>query len=309
MPFQSIKPPLSSAGFCLVVGMTFCHLLPGQLPPSQLYRVNMKRDVSGNIRLSQLTWLSSHNPGGYNNHPHLPADSLLFFSSAAPGMAHPDIWRLHLRSGVLVPVTATAEGEYQSAMLPESYYLMVLRQEPRQSDTLQRIWQIPLDGGHQGSPRSLPGTKVGYFRILSPSEWITFELGESAGLWYRRSKEITSSPITRNPGRCFRLGGQGDLIYLQRAGPGNQAFLYKTRAAWTPESPRIPLTEPLSGQEDFALLRDGTILMAADNKVFQFHPIRLPRWEMIADFSQYPIRNISRLETDPDENYIVFVAR
>ena len=86
--------------------------LVAQLPESNIFQLEIKKDAQGNLKLQKLTLLTSLNTQGYNNHAHFAGDSLLFYSSAAKGVSHPDIYKLNTSSGTLVRFTDTKEGEY-----------------------------------------------------------------------------------------------------------------------------------------------------------------------------------------------------
>ena len=126
--------------------------LNGQLPASQIYQLAIIKDAQQNKRLQHLTLLTSKNPNGYNNHPHLSGDSLLFYSSAPEGTLNPDIYKLNLVNGKLIPFTKTPEGEYSAITGSNKKDIYVLRMEFWPDDTLQRIWTLPLNGQNQGKP-------------------------------------------------------------------------------------------------------------------------------------------------------------
>jgi hypothetical protein len=281
----------------------------GQLPKSQIFQLDITTDNQQNIRLQHLTLLTPIHPAGYNNHPHLSGDSLLFYSSAPKDSTNPDLYSLHLKSGILLPFTKTPEGEYSAMIRPNKKEIAVLRMEFWPDDTLQRIWSIPLNGENQGKPLFVNQTNIGYFRWVSDKDLITFELGNPPTLWYRRTDETIATIITHAPGRCFRVTNNGWLYYLQKAKPGEPAFIYKTKAVFTNESPNIPIIMPLPQQEDFAIFKDGTLIMAEGTKIFQFHPDKNANWELLADLSYYPFTKITRMEISEPENKLIFVAQ
>ena len=283
--------------------------LRGQLPASHIYQLEIITDAQQQRRLQHLTLLTSNNPNGYNNHPHLAGDSLLFYSRAKAGDLNPDIYKLNLLNGKLVPFTKTPEGEYSAIIGPNIKDIHILRMEFWPGDTLQRIWTLPLNGQNQGKPLFINRTNIGYFRWVAANGVITFELGNPTTLWYRKTDESISTMITEMPGRCFRVSNNGLLYFLQKAKPGEPSFIYRTKATYTPESPKIPIIMPLNQQEDFAVFKDGTLIMAEGNKIYQFHPDKNANWELLADLSRYPIKKISRLEINEPENKLVLVAQ
>jgi len=283
--------------------------LNGQLPASQIYQLAIIKDAQQNKRLQHLTLLTSKNPNGYNNHPHLSGDSLLFYSSAPEGTLNPDIYKLNLVNGKLIPFTKTPEGEYSAITGSNKKDIYVLRMEFWPDDTLQRIWTLPLNGQNQGKPLFVNQTNIGYFRWVSDHGMITFELGNPQTLWYRKIDGTVSTMITQLPGRCFRVTETGALYYLQKAKPGEPSFIYKTKAIYTSESPKIPIIMPLNQQEDFTVFKDGTLIMADGAKIYQFHPDKNANWELLADLSKYSLKKISRMEINELENKLVLVAQ
>ncbi len=213
--------------------------LVAQLPESNIFQLEIKKDALGNIKLQNLTLLTSLNTQGYNNHPHLAGDSLLFYSSAAKGASHPDIYKLNISSGKLVRFTDTKEGEYSAITMPNKRDIGVLRMEFWPKDTLQRIWSLPLNGQNQGKPLLTNQTNIGYFRWVYDQGVVTFELGNPQTLWYRRLDETASVMITTLPSRCFRVTETGELYYVQKAKPGEPSFIYRTKAVYSSESPKI----------------------------------------------------------------------
>ena len=283
--------------------------LNGQLPASQIYQLAIIKDAQQNKRLQHLTLLTSKNPNGYNNHPHLSGDSLLFYSSAPEGTLNPDIYKLNLLNGKLIPFTKTPEGEYSAITGSNKKDIYVLRMEFWPDDTLQRIWTLPLNGQNQGKPLFVNQTNIGYFRWVFDHGMITFELGNPQTLWYRKIDGTVSTMITQLPGRCFRVTETGALYYLQKAKPGEPSFIYKTKAIYTSESPKIPIIMPLNQQEDFTVFKDGTLIMADGAKIYQFHPDKNANWELLADLSKYSLKKISRMEINELENKLVLVAQ
>ena len=283
--------------------------LVAQLPESNIFQLEIKKDALGNLKLQKPTLLTSLNTQGYNNHPHLVGDSILFFSSAAKGASHPDIYKLNTSSGKLVRFTDTKEGEYSAITMPNKRDIGVLRMEFWPKDTLQRIWSLPLDGQNQGKPILANQTNIGYFRWVYDQGVITFELGNPQTLWYRRLDETASTMIISSPGRCFRVTENGELYYIQKAKPGEPSFIYRTKAIYSSESPKIPIIMPLNQQEDFSILKDGTLIMAEGAKIYQFHPDKNANWELLVDLSNFPIKKITRMEINGSDNKLVLVAQ
>ena len=66
---------------------------------------------------------------------------------------------------------------------------------------------------------------------------------------------------------------------------------------------------PLNQQEDFSILKNGTLIMAEGAKIHQFHPDKNANWELLVDLSNFPIKKITRMEINGSENKLVLVAQ
>jgi hypothetical protein len=68
-----------------------------------------------------------------------------------------------------------------------------------------------------------------------------------------------------------------------------------------------PLVAPIPEREDFAVLNDGTLLMASGSRLFKFKPDADTDWVLISDFSEYQIHQITRIEVNPENSRIILV--
>jgi len=68
------------------------------------------------------------------------------------------------------------------------------------------------------------------------------------------------------------------------------------------------ITAALPGSEDFAVLGDGTIIMARGAKVFKFNKTLDTAWQEIGDFSYYGVRQISRIAVNKAGKKIALVV-
>lgn len=66
---------------------------------------------------------------------------------------------------------------------------------------------------------------------------------------------------------------------------------------------------PLNQQEDFTLLKNGTLIMAEGAKIYQFHPDKNANWELLVDISHFSLKKITRMEINESENKLVLVAQ
>lgn len=298
--------------------------LAAQAPVSNLYLFDMARQGDSSFTFSKPKYLTFFNANGYNNHPFFVSSDEILISSQFPGDEQPDIVRISLRDSSLTHLTKTAEGEYspKSAALDFNPGYYAIRMEFQGKDTLLRLWKIPFDpklAQFQNSayPVFQDHVNVGYYEF-GPSSQVALHLNGAAGApnslalsQVNMGKGGLVTNIATNIGRCFRfLTYPAQLIYLQK-NPGARDMLMSVELGFgsyssTPRQAR-PIVAPVTGSQDFAVLQDGTLLMAAGSRLFKYKPGKDTDWITVADFSGYQLNKITRLEVNRENNRIILV--
>jgi hypothetical protein len=94
---------------------------------------------------------------------------------------------------------------------------------------------------------------------------------------------------------------------------GTVVYVDKSEDAWmvrgiNPYSGRERFAFPArSGNEDFAVAHDGSILMAEGRRLYRMQP-NAGEWELVADWSDRLKGPISRLASSHDGEYLAVVA-
>lgn len=300
---------------CFLLSFSFSLIqLYAQTPVSNLYLFDLSRNGDTAFTFSKPRFLTHFNANGYNNHPFFASNDEIYFSSQEPRQEQPDILRLTLRDTVCAKITDTWEGEYSPRRAPFDYgkNLNIIRMEFSGKDTLIRLWQInsAAFGGFGSRPLFQDLTNVGYYEWIRPG-LITLHLNGNPNSLVAAIPETNNlALISQRVGRCFKMAqGTNTLVFLQKGNAGNNRLMaldmntYVMSGAPNP----TPLTSPLPGKEDFAVLRDGTLLMAQGSQLFKFKPGLDTSWQAIADFAEYQLTNISRIEVSSDNSRIIFV--
>lgn len=282
----------------LMTGL-FSGRLPAQMPQSDVYLFDMVPQADSAYTFSNPRWLTHFNPNGYNNHPSFVEDDLLYLSVQMPNQDQPEIVALNLRDTTRVRVTATNSGEYSPARMPDFYNFSAVRMEFRGQDTLLRLWQFPLrrQPNDVGKPVFKYITNIGYYHWLSNQQVALFLTEETPVLAIANLYNDQVQRIATNVGRTFRTLPNGRLVYLQKNEYGPAQLMEVDPRA--PGRPQL-IINALNGSEDFAILNDGTILMAQGSKLYKFKRPRDGGWIEVADFSYYDISNITRLAVSRD---------
>ncbi|MEY4107200.1 MAG: hypothetical protein RL181_1542 [Bacteroidota bacterium] len=285
-----------------------------QAPVSNLYLFDMHRRGDTLFAFSKPRFLTGFNANGYNNHPSFFSEDEIYFSSQAPGEDQPDIRVIHLRDSTCRKITDTYEGEYspRGSSYDFSTFHLVRMEFPGR-DTLIRLWQVPANPEFQmlmARPVFQDLTNVGYYEWVRPG-LVALHLNGSPNQLALAVPETSSViPMAQQVGRCFKMvPGSGQLVYLQKNFSKGHKLMRVDLGAYTGEKipePR-PLVAPIPEREDFAVLNDGTLLMASGSRLFKFKPETDADWVLLSDFSEYQIYQITRIEVNPDNSRIILV--
>ncbi|MCI5083799.1 MAG: hypothetical protein MRY78_19025 [Saprospiraceae bacterium] len=280
--------------FCMLFSVTAI----AQLPKSNIYMFDMTQVTDSTYQFSNPRYLTQFNANGYNNHPAFFSDSILYISSQLPSEAQPDIYELNLRNRTKLRVTYTAEGEFSPRLTPDEFNFSAVRQEYRGRDTLIRVWQFPVDRLSNGKPIFKYIDNSGYYEWLDGYRMALFMVEEPNVLAVADVRTDDVNEIATNVGRCFKVMPNGKLAYVQKSNFESWKIMEKN--LYRPREKATMLIETLQGAEDFAVLPDGTLIMAKGSKLYKYNRYRDEVWEEIADFRYYEIRNISRIAVSED---------
>lgn len=281
---------------CLLIGLGYFTTATAQLPNSNIYLFDLiVADTS--LKLTQPRFLTYFNQNGYNNQPAFFSEDELYITVQMPYENQTDIFMLDLINNTKTKVTATVEGEFSPNRTPDFFSFSAIRQEFRGLDTIQRLWQFPIDKKNNGKPIFKYTEKIGYYHWLSSSLVAVFIVDDPNYLAIANTGTDKLTPITSDPGRCFKRTPNGELAYVQKRTPSSWSIVTKNLYRNTPATEII---DTLPGSEDFEILPDGTYLMGNGSKLYKFHPSLDEEWVEIADLRFYEITNISRLAVSDD---------
>jgi hypothetical protein len=210
-----------------------------------------------------------------------------------PEMEQPDIFSFDLSAKTQTRMTRTRSGEYSPKGMGDGRKFSAIRQEYVGQDTVLRLWEFPTNLGDNGRPVFKYINGIGYYEWLNSVQLALFLVGTPNTLALASADSDTPRTLANNVGRCFRRLPNGNLAFVSKETPSwtiVEQNLYRLN-----ENPRV-ITSCIQGAEDFAVLRDGSYLMAGGSKIYRFDPIRNPRWKEVVDLRFYGIRNITRIE-------------
>jgi len=287
----------------LVAGAGILH---AQMPKSNIYVFDLQYE-GDTMTFSKPRFLTNFNENSYNNHPYFINNEELYASIKLPYEQQPDIYHFNLETRERMRMTATLEGEYSPRRTPDYYSFSAVRMEFHEQDTFLRLWQFPIDRSNNGQPVFRDIANIGYYEWLTSRDLLLFQVGSPAQLVKADVYSNTTEVIAINPGRCFRNLGNGRILYVQKDGDKGMIMEYNARSFRSREKTK-DIAPTLTNSEDFAVMYNGTILMARGSEVFSFRPGADETWQPVVDLRGYNITDITRIVISPNSSRIAIVA-
>ena len=241
---------------------------------------------------------------GYNNQPSFFPDgaSLLYSSSKN---SNTDIYRFDLRTGKNVQLTDTPDSEYSPILMPGeerfSVIQLITTDGPRKD--AQPLISFLLEGG---KPELIfeNGEKVGYHAWIDSQKVALFLLGDPNFLQIVDLRNGNTERIAENIGRSlYKIPGKEVVSYSEsREGQPDIIKMYDLQTRITETLVTMPL-----GNEFYAWMPTGALIMGIGAKLFAFEPGQDESWREIGDLHPLGISNISRLAVQPQMNYLAVV--
>lgn len=288
--------------------MTYSAVLQAQTS-SQVYLFDLLRTSDTTYRFSDPKLLSGFNPDGYNNQPAFFSDNEIYLSVRRAADTQTDIYALDLSAQTLVQVTETAEGEFSPKRMPDYYFFSAVRQEFINGDTIQRLWQFPIDRMSPGKPLFKYINNIGYFQWINGNQVALFLVDTPNKLVVADIRTDEQTEIATRVGRDFKILRSGSIAYVQKYNFGDWAIMEKTLDPYGRDATPSKIVNTLPGSEDFEILRDGSFIMALGSKIYRYNRFFDEEWREIADLRFYGIRNITRLAVSPGDKIAIVGTR
>ena len=269
------------------------------VPDTEIYLTDLK--INGNdLSISQPANITKR--AGYDNQPSFTPDGKqILYTQQANGQT--DIWAYNLAKKSNTTLTKTPESEYSATVMPDGKHFSTIRVE---ADQTQRLWQFDLATGRNPKLVLSNIKPVGYHCWVGSDSLVLFVLGKPNTLQLARVSTGQAQTISTNIGRSLlRVPSQKAV-----------SFVHKLSASeWQVEQLDIntlqtkKLIQTPANSEDAAWLADGTLLMAAEAKLYKWNARYDQNWQLVADWSGLGIKQITRLAVSPKSNQLVFVGQ
>jgi Tol biopolymer transport system component len=267
-----------------------------QLPDTDIFLAGIKND-HGKISFSNPVNIT--NRPGYDNQPSFTPDgkSLLFVS--VKDTTQSDVYKYDLSSKTISQVTHTSESEYSPSYSPDKKNISVVRVD---KDSGQRFYNLPLN--NITGAQLIKGTdSIGYYCWLSDSLLAMFILGPSNSLQLLNTHTLQRKLIASDIGRCIKPDQEKkNLLFVIKQNENEWSIFKMNNSSFI----LTKVINTLKGNEDFAVMPDGTLLMGSEGKLFSYHSNDTD-WKEIADFSS-SLKSFYRISISPKGDRIALVA-
>lgn len=260
------------------------------LPNTNVYYLEMDfRDSV--ILFKNPKFLTDFNRNGYNNQPAFISNTEVLMTVQMEGEDQTDIFLFDLERKTKLRMTKTAESEYSPKPAPGDLYFSVVRVET-DNERSQRLWQYPLDRADGGKAvfRYLRG--IGYYHWMDRFNVALFNVATTNYLSLGDVRDGSTRQLAPNVGRCFQTSPNGRLVFVHKITDKN--WVIKAMERGTLRTQEIIKTLP--GAEDFAILNNGTILMAKGSRIYKYHPNMDSTWVEMVDLRSIGIYNVTRMD-------------
>ena len=276
-----------------------------QLPNTDVWLLDIKEKNGVFIFTNPV---NATNREGYDNQPEFSPDSKYILYSSVHEDKQADIYKYDIASKTVSRVTNSPESEYSPTFMPGGKRISSVLVE---KDSAQRLWCFSLDGK---DPQLVTSNvdSVGYHCWINKDSVVLFILTNPFTLQSVNIKEQRPVIIASNIGRSIHEQKESVLFTQEdRVPPSALAVGQDSVKRWVcsvdGKGKISRLVVCPKGSEDFALLKDGTIMTANINKLLKFEPNKDKDWKEIADLSSFGITKITRIAISPDQKKIAVV--
>jgi len=268
-----------------------------QLPDTDIFLADIKND-HGKISFSIPVNITSRT--GYDNQPSFTPDGKSLLFVAVKDTTQSDVYSYDFSSKKITQVTKTMESEYSPSWSPDKKNISVVRVD---KDSGQRFYNLPIS--QLNNARVVKGTdSIGYYCWLNDSLLAMFILGKANTLQVVNTHTSERKLIAGDIGRCMKADTEKkNMLFVIKQNENEWGILKMNITSFAVTK----IVSTLKGNEDFAIMPDGNLLMGSEGKLYQYKPGSDEDWKQVADFST-TLKTFYRISINAKGNKIAFVA-
>jgi hypothetical protein len=252
-------------------------------PNTEVYLFDLKLSNSDNGLFNQRN--ISNNPG-YDNQPFFYNDHTIVFSSTRKGQT--DIASYNVKNGDLSYINDTKGGsEYSPTRIPGEQAVSAIRLD---TSGLQRLYRYDYNTGKD--TLLVNNLVIGYHTWVNDHTLASFVLEDPQTLVISDLKKGTNVTIDNAIGRSLHsIPGTRNTF----------SFISKKSKRWLIKSVNIDnnkistIAPTIEDAEDMCWLKNGSIIMARGNTLYQLDPKNDKDWSVMKVFKDPDLQNITRV--------------
>ena len=259
-----------------------------------LFDLNTEKDA---FQLSNFKNISNND--GYDNQPSFMDNETILYAGTRNGQT--DLVQYNTKDDSKTWLCFTEGGEYSPLKIPNENAVSAIRLDP---DGKQRLYRYDIKTS--ANTLIIDTLVVGYHVWLDQNILMSSVLeADYLSLYISNLKTHQNKKITTHIGRSLHNIPNSELISFISKNPKGfseiKSFNHKNGDINT-IAPTLPKSE------DLYWMADGSILMAAHDKLFKLNPKNNSEWNEVASLESYGITNLSRLSLSPDGKKMAIVG-
>lgn len=268
-----------------------------QAPDSEIFLFSIDRK-DGKYTFTDSKNITNNK--GYDNQPAFSLDSksILFTSSRRENNF--DIYRYNLSDGKISPITSSEDNEYTAKELDENTITFVREGE----DQLMTVFKYD----NQTKKETLA------FKVKEPIAYYAFNKNGDALVWIRYAfmmhfvnAEKSINKYVANyaqPSVPHLIPNTDNFSFMQRQ-PDDELWIKE----FDPKTQSVrPIVNSKDSKKDYCWMPDGSLLIGSGTKLFRFDEKADKDWVLLADLSEFGIKDITRISVSFDGKYLALVS-
>ena len=241
------------------------------------------------------------NNEGYDSQPNFIDNNTILYSRNHQGQT--DIAKYHiLRTSYTWVNKPSSGGEYSPQNIPNSKNISTVRLD---TTRLQRLYSYHLKTMEPSL--LINNLQVAYYSFYDANTILSSVLsGEDLDLVISNLSEKTNDTLILNVGRAIQKvpNTPETMSYTSVNEEGNfDLFQLEMKSLDSFFVAELPI-----GVQDIIWLNESTLLIGSRDKLFLLDLFGNGDWKLIADLSEYKIKDITRLAVSPDGKKLALVA-
>jgi len=279
----------------LLFAVCFLSIACQAQPGTEVYLFDLNKTATG-FELSNPINISVNE--GYDNQPSFSKNGKYLYYTSWQSDNQTDIIQYELSSGEKKKISNSKGSEYSPIEMPGGKSVSTIILE---KDGQQLLWRYDLK--RKNRTVLVPNLVIGYHTWYDKKNLYSFVLGAPPTLQHHDLKSATNTIIEKSIGRSLhKIPNEKAISYISKASDEWRIMRYLVTSG-----EKSLITPTIPEAEDMCWTPSGEIIMGAKEKLFFWQAGA--DWQLIADFSNFGLEEITRLAANPTGNKLAVVVK